>query len=152
VNDFYDTSILVAAFREDHPEHAASIKLLSQANKRRSACAVHSLAEFYAVMSVMPVRPVVPPEQILLFIQEIRDRCTVITLDENEYFDTIRATAESGFVSGRVYDALLLRCAVKSQAKTIYTWNLKHFHALAPELAAKIRAPQLMAPGSPLRQ
>ena len=146
MRDFYDTSILVAAFREDHPDHSASIKLLSRADKRHSACAVHSLAEFYAVMSVMPVRPVIPPEQVLLFIQEIRDRCTVITLDENEYFETIRATAENGFVSGRVYDALLLRCAVKSKATTIYTWNLKHFHALAPELAARIRAPQLTRP------
>ena len=143
MKDFYDTSVFVAAFRENHPNHEASVRLFSKANKRDSACALHSLAEFYAVLSVLPLRPVVPPEQVLLFIQEIRDRCTIITLDESEYFETIQATAEAGFVSGRVYDALLLRCAVKSKATTIYTWNLKHFHALAPELAARIRAPTL---------
>jgi predicted nucleic acid-binding protein len=93
-------------------------------------------------MSILPVGPAIPPEQVTLFIQEIRDRCTLITLDEDEYFRTIQATAEQGFVSGRVYDALLLRCAVKSKAKTIYTWNLKHFHALAPTLAARICAPR----------
>jgi len=146
VKDFYDTSVFVAAFREDHPEHEASIRLFSKADQRHSACAIHSLAEVYAVMSVLPVRPAIPPEQVLLFIQEIRKRCTVITLDESEYFETIQAAAEHGFVSGRVYDALLLRCAVKSGAKTIYTWNLKHFHALAPELAARIRAPRPVMP------
>ena len=146
MRDFYDTSIFVAAFREDHPDHEASIRLFSKADKRHCACAVHSLAEVYAVMSVLPVRPPIPPQQVLLFIQEIRSRCTVIALDENEYFETIQDTAEHGFVSGRVYDALLLRCAVKSKAKTIYTWNLKPFHALAPELATRIRTPQSEMP------
>jgi len=73
---------------------------LAGAKKKHSASAVHSLAEVYSVMSVLPVRPVIPPEQVLLFLQEIRNRCTLITLDEAEYFETIRKTAEQGFVSG----------------------------------------------------
>jgi predicted nucleic acid-binding protein len=92
-------------------------------------------------MSVLPVRPVIPPEQVLLFLQEIRERCTLIALDEAEYFETIRKTAEQGFVSGRIHDALLLRCAAKAKAASIYTWNVKHFQALAPELARRIRTP-----------
>lgn len=66
MKDFYDTAI-VAAFRENHPNHEASVRLFSKANKRDSACALHSLAEFYAVLTVLPLRPVVPPEQVLLF-------------------------------------------------------------------------------------
>jgi predicted nucleic acid-binding protein len=46
-----------------------------------------------------------------------------------------------GFASGRIYDALLLRCAAKVKAQTIYTWNLKHFRAVAPELAGRMRTP-----------
>jgi len=48
----------------------ASVRLFSKANKRNSACALHSLAEFYVVLTVLPLRPVVPPEppeQVLLF-------------------------------------------------------------------------------------
>jgi predicted nucleic acid-binding protein len=64
-----------------------------------------------------------------------------VSLTENEYFETIRKAAEGGFTSGRVYDALLLRCAAKAKARTIYTWNLKHFQAIAPEQAERIRTP-----------
>lgn len=141
MRDFLDTSVFISAFRGDHPQHEPSVRLLGAANKKHSAAAVHSLAEVYSVMSVLPVRPVIPPEQVLLFLHDIRERCTLIALDEAEYFEAIRRTAEQGFLSGRVYDALLLRCAVKARAETIYTWNVKHFQALAPELAGRIRTP-----------
>jgi predicted nucleic acid-binding protein len=65
----------------------------------------------------------------------VRDHCTVIPLNEVEYYDTMRHAAEHGFTSGRIYDALLLRCAMKSEADVIYTWNLKHFRAIDPKLA-----------------
>jgi predicted nucleic acid-binding protein len=141
VKQFFDTSVLVAAFWGGHRDHAASIKLLGAADKRQSACAMHSLAEVYATMTALPVRPILPPEQVLLFVQEVRDRLTIVSLDEREYFATIQQAAAAGFTSGRVYDALLLSCAVKAKAQVIYTWNLKHFLAIAPEQATRIRTP-----------
>ena len=92
-------------------------------------------------MTVLPVKPVIPPEQALLFIREIRERLTVVALDVEEYFDTLQMSAEQGITSGQVYDALLLRCAVKSKARTIYTWNVRHFHTVAPAMASRIRTP-----------
>jgi hypothetical protein len=53
----------------------------------------------------------------------------------------MRRTAERGFGSERVYDALLLACAAKVKAQTVYTWNLKHYWALAPELSGCIHTP-----------
>jgi predicted nucleic acid-binding protein len=141
MREFFDTSVFIAAFRGDHPQHESSVGLVAAADREHSAAAVHSLAEVYSVMSVLPVKPVIPPEQVLLFLEEIRERCTLITLDAAECFETIRKTAEKGFVSGRVYDALLLRCAIKAEAETIYTWNVEHFEALAPELSGRIRTP-----------
>lgn len=67
-----------------------------QANKRRSACAAHTLAEVYATMTALPVKDVIPPDQALLFVQETRDRCTVVTLTEAEYYSTIEQTAARG--------------------------------------------------------
>lgn len=99
------------------------------------------MAEVYATMTALPVNPAIPPEQALLFIEEIRDRLTVIALDARDSFETIRMSAEQGFSSGRMYDALLLRCAAKIQAKTIYTWNLRHFQSIAPALTDRIRNP-----------
>jgi predicted nucleic acid-binding protein len=141
MREFFDTSVLVAAFWGGHVHHAASIRLLTGASKKNSACGIHTLAEVYATMTALPLRPVIPPEQAVLFIEEIRQRLTVVSLDEAEYFETIQKAAELGCASGRVYDALLLRCAAKAKARAIYSWNLKHFRAHAPELADRIRTP-----------
>jgi predicted nucleic acid-binding protein len=141
MKQFLDTSVLISAFWEDHPHHEASFRLFAAANRKHSDCAVHSLAEVYAVMSVLPIRPVIPPEQVLLFLDQIRERCALFALDEDEYTETIRETAERHFAGGRVYDALLLGCAVKAKAEKIYTWNVKHFQALAPGLAERIHTP-----------
>jgi predicted nucleic acid-binding protein len=78
---------------------------------------VHTLAEVYAAMTVLPVKAMIPPEQAVLFVEEVRKRLTLVSLNEDEYFETIQKTAEQGFTSGRVYDALLLRCAAKVKAR-----------------------------------
>jgi predicted nucleic acid-binding protein len=141
MKEFFDTSVLIGAFWRGHPHHEASLKLVSAANKRKSACAVHTLAEVYATMTALPVKDVIPPDQALLFVQEVRDRFTLVTLTEDEYHATIEEAAALRLTSGRIYDALLLRCATKVKAEAIYTWNLKHFRSISPAVADRIRTP-----------
>jgi predicted nucleic acid-binding protein len=141
VKQFFDTSVLIAAFFSGHVHHEPSILLFASASKTQSACALHSLAEVYAGMTALPVRPPIPSEQAFLFVQEIRARLTLVSLKEQEYFETIQRAAELGFTTGRIYDALLLRSAAKCEAEAIYTWNLKHFRSIAPELSPIIRTP-----------
>ena len=141
MKEFFDTSVLIAAFWRGHPDHEASLRLVAAANKKKSACALHTLAEVYAAMTALPVKQLIPPEQALLFVQEVRDRCTIVTLDEDEYYGTIAQAAERGFSSGRIYDALILRCAAKVKAEVVFTWNLKHFRAIDPGQAGRIRTP-----------
>ena len=141
MREFFDTSVLVAVFLGDHPHHKASANAFSEAAKERSSCAAHSLAEVYATLTSLPIKPMIAPEQALLFLGDVRSRLSLIALDEEEYFSTIERASERRISGGRVYDALLLRCAVKAKAETIYTWNLKHFQGLAPELASKIITP-----------
>jgi hypothetical protein len=114
---------------------------LSGANKKHWSCGIHSIAEVYAVTSSLPVVPGIPPEQVMLFLEDVRSRLTVVSLDEKEYFKTIQKCADRGFTSGRVDDALILSCAEKSGDQTIFTWSLRHFQVLAPELAARMRTP-----------
>jgi predicted nucleic acid-binding protein len=102
---------------------------------------MHTMAEVYATMTALPVKPPIPPEQAVLFIGEIRTRLALISLEEEEYYGVIQDAAERGLSSGRIYDALLLRCAAKTKAETIYTWNLKHFERVAPELTLRMRNP-----------
>jgi predicted nucleic acid-binding protein len=141
LREFFDTSVLVAAFLRTHPHHEPSIQRFAAAERQSSACAIHTLAELYSALTALPVKPSIPPEQGLLFIQEVRKRLTPVSLDPEEYFATIEQAADRGLTSGRIYDALLLACAAKSKAKTIYTWNLKHFQSIAPHLAHIIQTP-----------
>jgi predicted nucleic acid-binding protein len=140
-----DTSVLVAVFRRNHVHHERSLQRFVEARQEHSTCAIHSLAEFYATLSALPDKPTLPPEQVFLFIQEIHQRLSPIVLDAEEYLQTIQRTSESGLTSdltsGKIYDALLLACAAKSKAQVIYTWNLKHFHSIAPHLAHLIQNP-----------
>jgi predicted nucleic acid-binding protein len=71
----------------------------------------------------------------------MRQRAGVISLDANEYFLAIESLSRRGFGGAVIYDALLLACARKAKADRIYTWNLRHFRALAPDLAERIVAP-----------
>jgi hypothetical protein len=92
-------------------------------------------------MTALPVRPLLVPEQVCLFVEQVAERLTVIPLQEEDYLRTIPELAARGVGPGRIYDALLLACARKSKAETLYTWNLKHFHQIAPDLAHRIRTP-----------
>ena len=141
MKEFFDTSVFVGAFWRGHPQHDASLNLVSEAKRKNSACAAHTVAEVYATMTALPVKDVIPPEQAMLFVQEVRERCTIVTLTEDDYFETIEHVAARGLSSGRVYDALLLKCAAKVKAEAIYTWNLKHFRTIAPSLADRIQTP-----------
>jgi hypothetical protein len=68
-------------------------------------------------MTVLPVKDVIPPGQALLFAQEARDRFMIVTLTEDDHFETIERAASRGFASGRIYAALLLRCAATAKPK-----------------------------------
>jgi predicted nucleic acid-binding protein len=141
MKEFFDTSVLVAAFWRGHRDHETSLKRVASANRRTSSCALHSLAELYATMTALPVRDVIPPDQVVLFVEEVRKRCSLVSLNENESSETIQRAAERGLVSGRMYDALILRCAAKVKSEAIFTWNVMHFRAIDPEQADRIQTP-----------
>ena len=141
MTEFFDTSVLVAAGRVTHVHHERSFARLSAAKATHSACAIHTFAEVYATMTAIPHRPALPPEQVWRFIESLQDRLTPIVLNSEEYLRTIEKTADRSLTSGKIYDALLLACAAKSEAQIIYTWNLKHFHSIAPDLASLIQTP-----------
>jgi len=132
---------MVAAFWGDHRDHEASLRVFAEAKRETAACGVHSLAEVYATMTALPVRPLLAPEQVFLFVQQIAERLTPVVLEAAEYLQTMRELADRQLSSGQVYDALLLACARKSGAATIYTWNVKHFRRIAPDLAEHIQTP-----------
>ena len=66
----------------------------------------------------------------------------IVPLSEEDYFKTVRNAAELGVTGGRIYDALLLAAARNVEAKHVYTWNIRHFQHIAPDLERRIPTPE----------
>lgn len=142
---FLDTSVLVAAVISSHESHARSFSILEQVQdgKDEGFIAGHSLAEMYSVLTKMPFPLRHSPEQAYLSIEEnILKHFKLTTLSGAEYATLARDAALSKIYGGTIYDAVLVRCAIKSAADRIYILNLRHFHSIAPPgMAAKIVSP-----------
>ena len=140
---FLDTSVLVATFYADHEHHPPSINLFLRFGKKDACCGAHSLAEVYATLTGMPGKRRVSGDEALLFLGDIRERLTLIALDEREYFQVAESSALGGLAGGAVYDAILGHCALKAKAKAIYTWNTRDFLRLPPAIAGRVKNPEL---------
>lgn len=138
---FFDTNVLISACQQSHTHHEASFSAFAAARKSNAVCGLHSIAEIYAVATGMPAPYRIAPRDIWLFLQQVEERCHLISLTASEYLRAIEALAETERIGGVTYDALLLACARKSKADRILTWNIRHFRSLAPDLANRIMTP-----------
>jgi predicted nucleic acid-binding protein len=141
VKFFFDTSVLLPSFFVDHEHHEASLRAFLKADKAQGCCAGHSLAELYATATRLPGKLRLSGDQVLLFLENIYERLSIVTLTAEEYRTAMRDAAAAGIAGGTIYDALLLACAVKAEAELIYTWNVKHFQQFSPEIAKRVRTP-----------
>jgi predicted nucleic acid-binding protein len=138
---FFDTSVLVAVFLEDHEHHERSFRAFSGSDKRRACCAAHSLAEIYSTLTRMPGRNRLSGEQVLLFLENIRERLALVALIGEEYYAAIKEAAGVGVTGGTIYDALIAHCALKARVDVLYTWNTRHFERFGPAIAKRLRTP-----------
>jgi predicted nucleic acid-binding protein len=141
VKFFFDTSVLVPVFVEEHPHHEASLAVFLRSDKKRGSCAAHSLAEVYATLTRLPGKHRASASEAMLFLENMQERLVLIALDAEEYWRAVMHSAESGIVGGMIYEALLAHCALKARAETIFTWNVEHFRRVGPEVAKRIRTP-----------
>lgn len=138
---FFDSSVLVPVFYGDHVHHKASLDLFIDYDKATGCCGAHSLAEVYSTLTRMPGKHRISGEQALLFIGSIRERLSIVALDGEEYADALQAAATMGIVGGGIYDAMLAHCAIKANAETMYTWNVRHYAQCGPEIVGRLRTP-----------
>ena len=141
MSGFFDTSVLVPVFIAEHEHHERSWNLFADADRKRNYCAAHSLAEVYATMTRLPGRHRLSGEQVLLFLENIREHLTPIALTAEEYHATIRDAVANEIVGGTIYDALIARCTLKSGADIIYTWNRRHFEQFGAKIVERLRTP-----------
>lgn len=138
---FLDTSVLIAAVRTADLRHSASGKLLRTCSAENAACAAHTLAEVYASLTGMRPPNRFRPTQAMQLLDEFRRKFRCVELTADEVLETARRVAALGLPGGIIYDALLMSCARKANADRIYTWNVRHFQMVAPDLAERIVTP-----------
>jgi predicted nucleic acid-binding protein len=141
VKALFDTSVLVASVLEADHRHEASHKLLRQFAPHEASCAAHSLAELYAALTGIKPPNRIRPDIAELLLEHFKTSLHCISLTADEVLQTIHRTAALKLPGGIIYDALLLACARKIEAERIYTWNVKHFQMVAPNLAERIMTP-----------
>ncbi len=118
---FLDASVLVATFYGEHEHHGPSIRVFLGQKKSTGCTAAHCLAETYSVVTGMLGKDRASPHEALLFLNDVRDRLTLVALDEAEYFTVLEGAAADGIAGGATYDALIARCALKADAQILYT-------------------------------
>jgi len=91
----------------------------------------------------VPVLPRIhPAEAARIVTEDVLPHFEVVAIDKEDYVKALFMTRDGGWIGAKIYDALLLGCAAKSQADRIYTFNVMDFRALAEaSLQGKICVP-----------
>lgn len=109
----------------------------------RGFISAHSIAEVYAALTRLPVEPRIHPvEAARIVTDNLLPHFEVVLLVKSDYLEAMDVVKDGGWSGAKIYDALLLRCAVESKVDRVYTFNLADFQCLAPlSLRDKICAP-----------
>jgi len=132
----FDTSVLVSALVESHPSHKRAFPWLKKARLKEydMIVAAHTIAELYAVLSTLPIKPRISPLIAGKLISEnIETVGKIISLTPREYITVIQQISELGLVGGITYDALIAKVAQKANVERLLTLNADHFTRVWPD-------------------
>lgn len=139
-----DTSVLVAAMVEAHPDHERALPWLQRAKRGELAAIVvsHMLAELYSILTTLPVQPRISPSTAWHLIQEnILSSLEVVALSKNDYQAVLEHLSETGIIGGATYDALIAYAASKAAVTQLVTFNEKDSRRVYPALSKQIVTP-----------
>ena len=100
-----DTSVLVSAFYPKFPQFPSSIEVLRSLGRKRTFASLHSLAEVHSSLTRMPGENRVRPPNAIRFITSLKEKLTLITLTDVEFWRVLETAADLSLASGTVYDA-----------------------------------------------
>ncbi len=127
-----------------HEHYGRAVEILKRVYDREISAYMlaHGMAEIYSVLTRGPFKPKIDPEQGWKIVSStVLEFFQVVHLSTEDYRQTLRASSEDGLSGGRIFDALHIRAARNAQCERIYTFNVRHFRQLAPDLADMIVAP-----------
>jgi predicted nucleic acid-binding protein len=131
----FDTSALVAALLQKHPHHTLAFPQLQAvlSGQTQDYLTTHAVAELFATLTALPLRPKLLPADVQRLITEsILPHFTLIPLGHEDYAAAMALTVAQNCSSGAIYDTLHLVGARAAACQKLFTFNLRHFKALAP--------------------
>ena len=140
----FDTSVIIAALVESHPMHERAFPWLKQAKEKKFELIVssHTLAELYAVLSTLPLKPRISSSVAWRLIKEnIESISKILSLTPAEYSSTIKSLSDIGLIGGTIYDALIAKVAQKAKVERLLTLNIDHFRRVWQDGENKIIVP-----------
>ena len=137
MSHFFDTSLLVAAFDDQDAYHERARPIFMR-HAERAAIAVHTIAETFSILTGRRGWRANDAFQVLRTNSAVMQK---VTLTPTDYLHALEQAEALGIRGGAIYDALILACARKIDATTIWTLNSRHFLLFAQDLRLRIREP-----------
>jgi predicted nucleic acid-binding protein len=140
----FDTSVIIAAMVESHPLHPIAFPWLKRAKSKEFDLfiACHTLAELYAVLTTLPVRPKISPAVACQLIHHnIEPMARIVSLSASDYRFVIKRMGDLELSGGIIYDALIARAAQRFKVDRILTFNIDDFKRVWPEGITHITMP-----------
>ncbi|PSN14338.1 VapC toxin family PIN domain ribonuclease [filamentous cyanobacterium CCP5] len=144
---FFDTSVLVAAVLPDHEFHAVAASWLraALAGKVHGLISAQCIAEFYSVLTRLPLNPKILPSQVKYLIEQNLYPLEVQILRTEDYQRSVSRLSNLSLVGGVVFDALLAEVALRERADQLLTFNLKDFKRLGEDVALLLWTPAVFS-------
>ena len=140
----FDTSVLTPGLIQTMDFHGRALPWLDKVanGEVEGLISTHSLAELYAKLTGMPLRPRTNPSRAFEIIQDrVLTAFETVSLDADDYFIAVERTARLGISGGTIYDALIVQAAVKASAEQIVTSNERDFIRVSAGLPLQIVVP-----------
>jgi predicted nucleic acid-binding protein len=149
----FDSSVLVAASLANHPHNERALVWLDavQRGEIEGSTTTHALAELWATLTALPNEPRPTFTQVESVVARLSQRLDIVELTHLDYKVAMTRCSEREVGSGRIFDALHLVAAERSDATILLTFNTRHFLALQekpkPAILAPPDPPSLLEPG-----
>ena len=130
-----DTSVLVGGLVTEHPHHGLAQSLLNEVfggRKQQAVMSAHGFGELYSVLTRAPAPLLIYPAEAWQMLETgVVPHVELVSLTAPEYRDAVAECARNDWAGGRIYDFLHLRVAQKARCARLYTFNVRHFRAMA---------------------
>jgi predicted nucleic acid-binding protein len=140
----FDTSVLVAALLELHPNHKLAFPWLLNVKKGKHLgfISMHSLAELYAILTTIPIHRKVATNEIWTLISNsILQYFQIVELTKSDYQQILQLLSTNELRGGIIYDSLIAHAAYKAKVDKLLTFNTKHFKKAYPLIADIVEEP-----------